>query len=143
MEITVEQFEKLNDDEKIVFDIRPETDRAYGFIPDSVSVEEDELRANPPSDKSKKIVVYCAKGILSIDIAEWLLEQGYDAYSLQGGYSEYLRVHMQKQVDDDFCKRVEQSLTGKFKKDIFSKFYKAIKEYELIREGDRLSLIHI
>lgn len=140
MEITVEQFEKLNDDEKVVFDIRPETDRAYGFIPDSVSVEEDELRANPPSDKSKKIVVYCAKGILSIDIAEWLLEQGYDAYSLQGGYSEYLRVQMQKQVDDDFCKRVEQSLTGKFKKDIFSKFYKAIKEYEQIREGDRIAV---
>lgn len=140
MEITVEQFEKLNDDEKIVFDIRPETDRAYGFIPDSVSVEEDELRANPPSDKSKKIVVYCAKGILSIDIAEWLFEQGYDAYSLQGGYSEYLRMQMQKQVDDDFCKRVEQSLTGKFKKDIFSKFYKAIKEYELIREGDRIAV---
>lgn len=140
MEITVEQFEKLNDDEKVVFDIRPETDRAYGFIPDSVSVEEDELRANPPSDKAKKIVVYCAKGILSIDIAEWLLEQGYDAYSLQGGYSEYLRVQMQKQVDDDFCKRVEQSLTGKFKKDIFSKFYKAIKEYELIREGDRIAV---
>ena len=140
MEITVEQFEKLNDDEKIVFDIRPETDRAYGFIPDSVSVEEDELRANPPSDKAKKIVVYCAKGILSIDIAEWLFEQGYDAYSLQGGYSEYLRVQMQKQVDDDFCKRVEQSLTGKFKKDIFSKFYKAIKEYEQIREGDRIAV---
>lgn len=140
MEITVEQFEKLNDDEKVVFDIRPETDRAYGFIPDSVSVEEDELRANPPSDKSKKIVVYCAKGILSIDIAEWLFEQGYDAYSLQGGYSEYLRVQMQKQVDDDFCKRVEQSLTGKFKKDIFSKFYKAIKEYEQIREGDRIAV---
>ena len=98
------------------------------------------MRANPPSDKSKKIVVYCAKGILSIDIAEWLFEQGYDAYSLQGGYSEYLRVQMQKQVDDDFCKRVEQSLTGKFKKDIFSKFYKAIKEYELIREGDRIAV---
>lgn len=104
MEITVEQFEKLNDDEKVVFDIRPETDRAYGFIPDSVSVEEDELRANPPSDKSKKIVVYCAKGILSIDIAEWLLEQGYDAYSLQGGYSEYLRVQMQKKLTTIFAR---------------------------------------
>lgn len=104
MEITVEQFEKLNDDEKIVFDIRPETDRAYGFIPDSVSVEEDELRANPPSDKSKKIVVYCAKGILSIDIAEWLFEQGYDAYSLQGGYSEYLRVQMQNKLTTIFAR---------------------------------------
>lgn len=31
-------------------------------------------------------------------------------------------------------------MTGKFKKDIFSKFYKAIKEYELIREGDRIAV---
>lgn len=69
-----------------------------------MSVEEDELRANPPSDKAKKIVVYCAKGILSIDIAEWLFEQGYDAYSLQGGYSEYLRVQMQNKLTTIFAR---------------------------------------
>ena len=107
MEITVEEFEKLNKDERIVFDIRPETDRAYGFIPDSVSVSEDELRANPPTDKDKAVIVYCAKGILSVDIAEQFCEQGLRAYSLQGGYAEYLRIQMQKQVDDDFCKKVE------------------------------------
>ncbi len=140
MEITVEQFEKLNKEERAVFDIRPATDREYGFIPDSASVDESDLRKNPPKDKSQKIVVYCAKGILSIDIAEWLCEQGYEAYSLQGGYSQYLRMQMQKQTDDDFCKRVEQSLTGKFKKDIFGKFYKAIKEYKLIAEGDNIAV---
>lgn len=140
MEITVEDFEKLNGDERIVFDIRPETDRAYGFIHDSVSVSEDDLRQNPPTDKTKKIVIYCAKGILSVDIAEQFCEQGLDAYSLQGGYSEYLRMQMKKQVDDDFCKRVEQSITGKFKKDIFGKFYKAVKEYELIKDGDRIAV---
>lgn len=140
MEITVEQFEKLNKEERAVFDIRPATDREYGFIPDSASVDESDLRKNPPKDKSQKIVVYCAKGIFSIDIAEWLCEQGYEAYSLQGGYSQYLRMQMQKQTDDDFCKRVEQSLTGKFKKDIFGKFYKAIKEYKLINEGDNIAV---
>lgn len=140
MEITVEQFEKLNKEERAVFDIRPATDREYGFIPDSASVDESDLRKNPPKDKSQKIVVYCAKGILSIDIAEWLCEQGYEAYSLQGGYSQYLRMQMQKQTDDDFCKRVEQSLTGKFKKDIFGKFYKAIKEYKLIEDGDNIAV---
>lgn len=109
-------------------------------IPDSVSVSEDDLRQNPPTDKAKKVVIYCAKGILSVDIAEQFCEQGLDAYSLQGGYSEYLRVQMKKQVDDDFCKRVEQSITGKFKKDIFGKFYKAVKEYELIKDGDRIAV---
>lgn len=41
---------------------------------------------------------------MSIDIAEWLLEQGYDAYSLQGGYSEYLRVQMQNKLTTIFAR---------------------------------------
>lgn len=136
MQINIEQLEKLSNDEYVLFDMRPETDRAYGFIPDSVSVTEEELRENPPADKSKKIVVYCAKGILSVDVVEWLCEQGYDAYSLEDGYFAWLRRQMQKQEDDDFCAKVEQSLRKKFKTDIFGKFIKAIKQYELIKDGD-------
>lgn len=54
MQINIEQLEKLSNDEYVLFDMRPEADRAYGFIPDSVSVTEEELRENPPADKSKK-----------------------------------------------------------------------------------------
>ncbi len=140
MQINIEQLEKLSKDEYVLFDMRPETDRAYGFIPDSVSVTEEELRENPPADKSKKIVVYCAKGILSVDVVEWLCEQGYDAYSLEDGYFAWLRRQMQKQVDDDFCAKVEQSLRKKFKSDIFGKFIKAIKEYDLIHDGDTIAV---
>ena len=140
MQINIEQLEKLSNDEYVLFDMRPETDRAYGFIPDSVSVTEEELRENPPADKSKKIVVYCAKGILSVDVVEWLCEQGYDAYSLEDGYFAWLRRQMQKQVDDDFCAKVEQSLRKKFKSDIFGKFIKAIKEYDLIHDGDTIAV---
>ena len=32
MEISAEQLKKLNDGEYTVYDIRSETDRAYGFI---------------------------------------------------------------------------------------------------------------
>lgn len=136
MQITIEQLEKLGKDEYVLFDMRPSTDREYGYIPDSVSVTEDELRACPPSDKQKKIVVYCAKGILSVDVVEWLCDNGYEAYSLEDGYFAWLRRQMQKQVDDDFCAKVEQSLRKKFKTDIFGKFIKAIKQYELIKDGD-------
>lgn len=45
-----------------------------------------------------------------MDVVEWLCEQGYDAYSLEDGYFAWLRRQMQKQVDDDFCAKVEQSL---------------------------------
>lgn len=122
MEITVEEFEKLNGDERIVFDIRPETDRAYGFIPDSVSVSEDDLRQNPPTDKAKKVVIYCAKGILSVDIAEQFCEQGLDAHSLQGGYSEYLRVQMKSRLTTISARGSSKALRGSLRK-IFSESF--------------------
>ena len=43
MEISAEQLKKLNDGEYTVYDIRSETDRAYGFIPGSVHTTADEL----------------------------------------------------------------------------------------------------
>ena len=81
MEISAEQLKKLNDGEYTVYDIRSETDRAYGFIPGSVHTTADELENNPPADRDKKIIIYCAHGVFSIDIADRLCEQGYEAYS--------------------------------------------------------------
>lgn len=54
MEISAEQLKKLNDGEYTVYDIRSETDRAYGFIPGSVHTTADELENNPPADRDKK-----------------------------------------------------------------------------------------
>ena len=61
MEISAEQLKKLNDGEYTVYDIRSETDRAYGFIPGSVHTTADELENNPPADRDKKIIIYCAR----------------------------------------------------------------------------------
>ena len=76
MEISAEQLKKLNDGEYTVYDIRSETDRSYGFIPGSVHTTADELENNPPADRDKKIIIYCAHGVFSIDIADRLCEQG-------------------------------------------------------------------
>ena len=35
------------------------------------------------------------------------------------------------------CKDVERSIVKKFRKEIWSKFTRAINEYELIQDGDR------
>ena len=35
---------------------------------------------------------------------------------------------------------IEQSIRKKFKKDLFSKFAKAINVYELLQEGDRVAV---
>lgn len=39
----------------------------------------------------------------------------------------------------EYSRQVEQSLRKKFRKDILSRFTKAVKEYELVKEGDRIA----
>ena len=140
MEISAEQLKKLNDGEYTVYDIRSETDRAYGFIPGSVHTTADALENNPPADRDKKIIIYCAHGVFSIDIADRLCEQGYEAYSLEGGYLAWMRYEMQNRQDSELCQKVEQSLRKKFRVSIMSPFTKALKIYKLVNEGDRVAV---
>ena len=140
MEISAEQLKKLNDGEYTVYDIRSETDRAYGFIPGSVHTTADELENNPPADRDKKIIIYCAHGVFSIDIADRLCKQGYEAYSLEGGYLAWMRYEMQNRRDSELCQKVEQSLRKKFRVSIMSPFTKALKIYKLVNEGDRVAV---
>ena len=134
MEISIEEFSGVKD--AMVFDIRGEVDRNYGFIPDSIGITAEELLENPPQDKSKKIIIYCARGIVSIDVADALCRNGYEAYSLKDGYYGWLRLAMQNQKDDELCKKVEQSLRKKFRVSLMSPFIRALKEYRLVNEGD-------
>jgi tRNA(Ile)-lysidine synthase TilS/MesJ len=41
---------------------------------------------------------------------------------------------------DDFCDEVEKSIRKRFKKRIWSKFTRAINEYELVQPGDRIAV---
>lgn len=138
MEITAERLAEICDAE--IYDIRSETDRSYGFIPNSVRVSAEELLLDAPKDKNKKIVVYCARGVLSVDVADELCERGYEAYSLEGGYLAWLRMTMENAKADEIKKNVEQSLRKKFRTSITSKFNKALKEYKLVCEGDRIAV---
>ena len=54
MEISAEQLKKLNDGEYTVYDIRSETDRAYGFIPGSCTQPPTSLRTIRPRTGTKK-----------------------------------------------------------------------------------------
>lgn len=47
---------------------------------------------------------------------------------------------MDYKINEDYIKRVELSIRKKFHKDIFSKFAKAINEYQLLKEGDKVAV---
>ena len=51
MEISAEKLNRLKGREYTVYDIRSETDRAYGFIPSAVHITGEELCENPPTDR--------------------------------------------------------------------------------------------
>ena len=140
IDITIEEMEALPAESYELFDIRGEIERAHGILPNSVASSADALMENPPEDKEKKIIICCSRGQISRDIAEELQEQGYEAYSLKGGYVGWLMADMKKKEADDVCEHVELSIRKKFKKKIWSKFTKAVREYELVKEGDRIAV---
>ena len=142
IEITAEELAE-NADKCVIFDMRSEHDRAYGLIPGSRHAAEDELYAMKPDERTsgKKIVVYCAHGEFSLNPVESMRESGLDAYSLRGGYAAWLRLAMAKQAaDDGVCEHVEQSIRKKFRVSLMSPFIRALKEYKLVGEGDRVAV---
>ena len=140
IDITIEEMEALPAESYELFDIRGEIERAHGILPNSTASSADALMENPPEDKEKKIIICCSRGQISRDIAEELQEQGYEAYSLKGGYVGWLMADMKKKEADDVCEHVELSIRKKFKKKIWSKFTKAVREYELVKEGDQIAV---
>ena len=139
MEISVEKLGELQPEDCVICDIRGEHDRAYGFIPGSVGISAEELLASPPGD-GKKLIIYCARGIVSVDLADELCDRGLEAYSLEGGYIAWLRVEMRRRNDEELRERVEQSIRKKFRVSLMSKFIKALKTYQLVNEGDRVAV---
>jgi tRNA(Ile)-lysidine synthase TilS/MesJ/rhodanese-related sulfurtransferase len=142
MEITVQELNSLDKNEYQIIDIRSDVEIAHGAIPGAISITADELiKSNHYDiDFSKKLVICCTRGENSVAVAEALAEQGYDAVSLKGGYMAWLVNHMQESREQDICSDVEKSIRKKFKKNIWSKFTKAINQYELVKEGDKIAV---
>ena len=126
--------------------MRDETEISHGSIPNAVHMSAEEIekvienQTEGVFSREKKLVICCARGRVSVDVAEALCEAGYDAVSLQGGYIAWLLDTMKQQEADDICADVEQSIRKKFHKPIWSKFTKAINQYELVKEGDRIAV---
>ena len=146
MEITVQELRNLNQNSYQIIDMRDETEISHGSIPNAVHMSAEEIekvienQTEGVFSREKKLVICCARGRVSVDVAEALCEAGYDAVSLQGGYIAWLLNTMKQQEADDICADVEQSIRKKFHKPIWSKFTKAINQYELVKEGDRIAV---
>lgn len=139
-EITLEELEKLDKDTYELVDMRDALSFEYGRIEGAVSIPQTDFDENK-LDKTKKTVLYCKSGVLSIELADTLCEHGFDACSLKDGYIGWLRRKIQSENDDiEFRERVENSIRKKFHKELFTRFAAALNEYELLKENDRVAV---
>ena len=140
LEIDISELSKYMEDGYELIDVRDELSFAYGNIKGSVNIPGEKLLENAAEYTGRKLLLYCKRGETSLELAEALHEQGIDALSLKGGYIAWLMADIKKmsaeKSDVDFAAEVEESIRKRFKKSIWSKFTKAINEYELVKEGD-------
>ena len=143
IEVKIDEIKNWEPDTYEIIDIREESAAAYGIIPGSVNLPKAELPQNIDRlHKEKKQLIYCMKGILSLETAEFLRQQGFLAYSLSGGYHAYLidKMKSEEQNEKERAEQIEKSIAKKFHKAIFSKFTKAINTYDLIQPNDHIAV---
>ena len=137
----VQELSKRDADSYILIDIRDDSSYSYGNIPGSLHVPKDILEADYEKYKDKPLILYCKKGETSAETVQFLKEKNIEAKSLKGGYLAWLMESMkQEEEQQDAYLDIEQSIRKKFKKSIWCKFTKAVREYELVKEGDKIAV---
>ncbi len=144
--INISQLSEMQKESYVLIDIRDEGSILYGLIPGAISIPAEELKQDTQKyldsiDKHKKLIIYCQRGQISVEIAELLEEYGRECYSLEGGYNAYLvsQIEVNNQ-ENDKQEKAEKSIRKKFHKQIFSPFAKACQKYQLINEGDHIAV---
>ena len=144
--IVVEELEKLDRAEIVIVDIRSEEEFKRGTIDGAINLPIEEIPARIDElEKEKTIYVLCHTGEKSKGITEELTKQGFTACNVEGGYRSFLRLQLGRVLREDQglqerTSEIERSIIKKFRKPIWRKFTKAINEYELIQEGDKIAV---
>lgn len=148
LEISVQEMAQLDEKTYRLIDMRDDLSYSYGNIPGSIHIPGEELLENPEQlalqYPGEKLIIYCKKGENSKDLVCSLQEKGIDAVSLQGGYLAWLMERMKEQPGKEKEREayldIEESIRKKFRKTIWCRFTKAIREYELVKEGDKVAV---
>ena len=145
IEITWEELQSRDLERYILVDTRGDEAVNYGMIPGAIAIPECELVDKlAAAAGDKKVILYCSRGQNSKASAEYFREQGMDVYSLQGGYTGWLLNLMQKEQpgekENERAREIEKSIRKKFHKVLFSRFAKAINEYDMIQENDKIAV---
>ena len=146
--ITIEELETVDPSTCCIVDIRPEDQYKRGTFPGAFNIpmeQFDERKRELPKEKS--VYLLCHTGERSQAYTEKLEEEGYDAVNVSGVYRAYLKLslsrYMRKESEEKRREKtieIERSIIKKFRKSVWRPFTKALNEYRLIQEGDRIAV---
>ncbi|MGN1135681.1 MAG: ATP-binding protein [Oscillospiraceae bacterium] len=140
--ISAEELRSLDCGEYIIIDIRDEYSYSFGHIDNarlvSPKLSDDALTDELSSLSGKRIIVCGSGGIMGGEFADRLCALGFDAINLDGGYIDWLRTTLE--TGESKADEAERSIRKKFHSCILSKFTKALNEYQLINEGDKIAV---
>ncbi len=129
-----------------LLDCRDEASYQYGTVPGAVQCAGAEIEEKCTDfGREEPICVFCKTGSASAKIVEELVRLGYLAYNMEGGYNAWLLGQMETaecpaESGEERAAEIEKSIRKKFHKQIFSRFAKAINQYEMLQEGDKVAV---
>ena len=148
--ITIESLERANKDKILVVDIRPEDQYQRATFPGAVNLpmaEFEDRKTELELYKDKEIYLMCHTGERSLEYVQDLIADGYDAGNVTGGYRSYLKLTLtrfvQKDSEEQLAERtreIERSIIKKFRRSVWRPFTKALNEYQLVQEGDKIAV---
>lgn len=143
-DISIEEVER-DKRNGLVIDLRRREDFEKGSLPEArnIFLEDVEKQAGELAE-GRPVYLLCYSGHESEEAADLLREKGIEAYSIEGGYRQYLKKRLESFLREekkhaDRHKEIERSIIKKFRKELWKKFTSAINEYQLIEEGDKIA----
>ena len=140
--ITLDALSDLPQGSYVLIDVRDAISFDYDTLPGAVSmpdiVEKARSGSLPEDFAGKLLVLFCMRGFESLEAAEALQAFGLQAVSLEDGFSGWIRAHLPQ---ESRAEEIEKDLRTKAsRKKLFSRFTRAIREFDLVSEGDRIAV---
>lgn len=144
-EITIQELVVSDAWKNFIIDVRNPDNFQRGTLEGAVNIPMEELEQNLERFKNaESVYVLCHTGEKSREAVELLEEHGIHGINIQGGYRAFLRFQldcmMKEESYQERTKEIERSIIKKFRKPIWRKFTKAVNEYQLIQEGDKVAV---
>lgn len=140
--ITPQKMRSFESNEYVIYDIRDDYSYSFGHIDGaeriSPKLSDEEISAELKKHRTKKLIICGSGGIIAGEFADRLLSLGFNAANLDGGYIEWLRSLLE--AASPKAEDAERSIRKKFHSVLLSRFTKALADYELISEGDKIAV---